>query len=779
MIRTGKSLADVVFQANAELEAIRNSISGLGTNKLDKLTPGVLSAYVVDTDGSNKSIEIATAVREGSLARRTSAGTLKASDGTEDDDLVTIRQTSQAVSEARSWATAELLKKVDIISSTASNTYQVYQQYNGTRSLRSISSSYTAGTLALRDSSGRLYATNGTSGYQVVNYNQLNTKLDKSGGTITGSLVINSNLTVKGTTTTENHKTLEVTDNYIVVNSDGVDIATSDAGIVIRKNSTKAYGIVYDPSDDAVLLGLGTYTEDNTNQNNSFLMDSGEGLPILVRDGLVDGNLIQYSSSGHKAIDSGKKLSDLVDLTSDQTIVGRKIFSELIEVDRSSDDKYGSHSSIELSRSEIAFYFPDPISQGDQERRIVLTLKSLDLYDADNQYGVTLHTGDESTPGYIMVDDALNGQTYNYYLPYDQSNPPTETWHETLATQEWTNSHINNKSNPHGVTKSQIGLDNVPNVNATNAANISSGTLPDARLSANICRINRYASASQYGLSKTAANRTLSGVSLITGGTTASRYYGVEMDDATGKLFVNIPWQVDTDTDTDTKYTAGDGLKMTGTTISLDQEYLDYLANATFTKPTIAVLTTNASSSYEVGQSITVTQVTHRETTIANIEGNLTLNLDGTTQSVTPSESSTNLTVSKTITRTTSGSATISLTGTDKRGNSISKSTNINFYYPAFYGWSSSSSLDGSGIQSLSPTGSGSISGTKTITLSSAGYIYLATTGTISRVVSDNFEVPMNAPVTTSVTRNGVTNSYKVYRTAEQLEAGTWTITIS
>lgn len=40
--------------------------------------------------------------------------------------------------------------------------------------------------------------------------------------------------------------------------------------------------------------------------------------------------------------------------------------------------------------------------------------------------------------------------------------------------------------NPHAVTKTEVGLGNVPDVDATNASNISSGTLADARLSANV-----------------------------------------------------------------------------------------------------------------------------------------------------------------------------------------------------------------------------------------------------------------------------------------------------
>jgi len=46
--------------------------------------------------------------------------------------------------------------------------------------------------------------------------------------------------------------------------------------------------------------------------------------------------------------------------------------------------------------------------------------------------------------------------------------------------------HIADTLNPHSVTKAQVGLSNVANVDTTNARNISSGTLSDSRLSANV-----------------------------------------------------------------------------------------------------------------------------------------------------------------------------------------------------------------------------------------------------------------------------------------------------
>jgi len=70
------------------------------------------------------------------------------------------------------------------------------------------------------------------------------------------------------------------------------------------------------------------------------------------------------------------------------------------------------------------------------------------------------------------------------------------------ATKTEFSAHVNNKANPHEVTKAQIGLGNVLNVDATNASNLSGGTLPIARLADESVTKAKLAAAVQASLNK-------------------------------------------------------------------------------------------------------------------------------------------------------------------------------------------------------------------------------------------------------------------------------------
>lgn len=141
-----------------------------------------------------------------------------------------------------------------------------------------------------------------------VTQSDVDTKLDKTGGTISGDLNIAGNLEVAGTTITKDAETLLIKDNVIVTNSDKQTLLTL-SGLAINKNSNETYGIMYDPTSDSVKLGLGSFDE-----NNKFTF-SESGNPVAVRSDsslLIDGHLIKWDSNSYCFVDSGKSIDDFV-----------------------------------------------------------------------------------------------------------------------------------------------------------------------------------------------------------------------------------------------------------------------------------------------------------------------------------------------------------------------------------------------------------------------------------------------------------------------------------
>lgn len=135
-----------------------------------------------------------------------------------------------------------------------------------------------------------------------------NEKFDKAGGTITGNVAITGDLTVNGTTFSEDHETIVVEDNMMVLNSNKVDLQTAVSGIAMNKNADSTYGAVYDPVDDTFKFGEGTL-----NEANEFEFNDGEGLPFAVREDstqFADGHIVEWSTDGNKLVDSGKTVED-------------------------------------------------------------------------------------------------------------------------------------------------------------------------------------------------------------------------------------------------------------------------------------------------------------------------------------------------------------------------------------------------------------------------------------------------------------------------------------
>ena len=184
-------------------------------------------------------------------------------------------------------------------------------------------------------------------GYATKTYvdTQDGKKLDKTGGTITGSLTVNGgvtvggNLTVSGTTTTIDSTTLQVTDKLIEVAHGNTTKLTSPAGLVVPKyDGTNSGALVFDGDGMAQVGKVVLDAAGNIDTTKSGLQT------LATRTNLVGGNLVQYDSTNKTLVDSKKKVGDFalktdiptnyVTIDTEQTITERKRFNDEIDVNQ-------------------------------------------------------------------------------------------------------------------------------------------------------------------------------------------------------------------------------------------------------------------------------------------------------------------------------------------------------------------------------------------------------------------------------------------------------------
>lgn len=225
-----------------------------------------------------------------------------------------------------------------------------------------------ASAIVERDSNGNINIAKGLPGNPSNGANMQNIadvesevakKYDKTGGTIDGDVTVTGDLTVQGTTITENAETLDVKANVITTNSEGVPLINL-SGLGIRTNATNVYGIMYDPQSDSVKLGLGSLDEDN-----NFTFNQGEGLPIAVRDdstAFTDGHVIVWDAAGDKLVDGGKAVSDLPTLAGNNDFTGENTFEEAIQAKKGTVVKNSldetNYNAGYISRNDWTYLFP-------------------------------------------------------------------------------------------------------------------------------------------------------------------------------------------------------------------------------------------------------------------------------------------------------------------------------------------------------------------------------------------------------------------------------------
>jgi len=115
-----------------------------------------------------------------------------------------------------------------------------------------------------------------------------------------------------------------------------------------------------------------------------------------------------------------------------------------------------------------------------------------DLTEGTNEYFTAARVRAVVLTGLSLVTNAVISATDSVLVAFGKLQAQITANLSTLT------SHTSNTSNPHATTKAQVGLGNVADVDTTNASNIASGTLADARLTSAVTKQgNTFNGASQ------------------------------------------------------------------------------------------------------------------------------------------------------------------------------------------------------------------------------------------------------------------------------------------
>lgn len=165
------------------------------------------------------------------------------------------------------------------------------------------------GAVALRDALGALFVGAAAEGGHAVNLSALRavveTLVAKVGDqAIDGDLSISGNLYVAGKTHGVEAETLRVKDAVIVANADG-EVLAELAGYVIRVDGERAYGIMYNPAEDCVKIGLGRL------DGQLFVYDEGEAQVLATRGEIADGNVPMWDGALHQFVDGMMPMTEV------------------------------------------------------------------------------------------------------------------------------------------------------------------------------------------------------------------------------------------------------------------------------------------------------------------------------------------------------------------------------------------------------------------------------------------------------------------------------------
>jgi hypothetical protein len=141
---------------------------------------------------------------------------------------------------------------------------------------------------------------------QIVNVDnlqsQLANKFDKSGGTVSGNVLVTGNVTILGTATTINTDTLNVKDNIITLNSNATGNTVPypiNSGIEILRNSATTATLLWNETSGYWMAGLtGSSKQIILSGDSLSLLNSGHTHPISEIVDLQEELVKKFDASG-------------------------------------------------------------------------------------------------------------------------------------------------------------------------------------------------------------------------------------------------------------------------------------------------------------------------------------------------------------------------------------------------------------------------------------------------------------------------------------------------
>ena len=283
-----------------------------------------------------------------------------------------------------------------------------------------------------------------------------------------GDLRVTGNLIVDGTHQTVNTETLQVKDNFIVVNSDNETLGSTPAGIAIQ-TGTIPYLIAYDIENKSVSLGVGTQS------GGTFGFAEGEKKPILTRansNQLQDKHLLIWDAATNTAIDGGLYDEESLKDTFATWTAYNTLVDEVRDNDEDTANLQAEDIKINANIDQIEAHDTEQDGRLDTAEADIDTLESVKQNIADNTLKTTAKT----------IPTSIN------------------EIHDQLEAHEL------NKENPHQVKWSQINSDALNNTNPLMDGVASPGTLTTVSRSDHIhptdisrAPVNHASGSTQYG----------------------------------------------------------------------------------------------------------------------------------------------------------------------------------------------------------------------------------------------------------------------------------------